>query len=200
MLDELRKKDLDLLCSFVGDKMPDLVLNFALIGRGGIWGADTLKMIKFHFPMLDEEEVLCHKKLLKGFASVLSKNDTASLHSDEILSFLDVDFSMDTCSADYVYPVAICENVDKKMDSHIALDSLSDIGFELSERFCFIEDAHLAPLIKHSGAEKYDVFFTPMRKDAVSQVKIVATITHDDEEVVLYTAVIIGRKFHSAAK
>ncbi len=199
---DLSKKDLVLLHDFIDSKNIKYELNFALLGRGGLYATDTRKLIKIHYPQIDDNVVLCSKKLLKGFISTLTKDSVAILHSDGRIHHGNIVFDMNTCNEfGYKYPESIESTIDTVYEKHFSLDSLDDIGFELTERFCFIEDVHLLPLIKHGTADNYDVFFKPMgEKEEVSRVKIVATVVRDEEDVVLYTAVIMGRQFHTAAK
>lgn len=197
----LNKKDLKCIGAFIPSGNPKVELNYACVGRGGVFATDTRKAIKFHDNFLTGSDVLVHKKILNGFVSTMSKDSVAEIKVDGVprLECEGVSMSLDTAAFEYKYPDS--EHIlDKNLDKHFQLSSLDDILFELSERYCFIDSFHLSPLIDHSGGDWYDVFFTPMSEKDMGMVKIVASKVVDEEDVVLYTAVIMGREFKSQAK
>ena len=198
----MEKRDIKLVGAFIAKGYPKLELNYACVGRGGIFATDSCKAIMFHNSELQFDDILVHKKLLKGFEGLMKKDDVATLIIDRTRSCLEfggTSLSLDTAAFEFIYPDS--ESIlDKKVDKHFKLSDISDIQFELSERFCFIDSVHLDPLIEHSGGDWYDVFYSPMAEKDMGMVKIIATKVVDEEEVVLYTAVIMGREFKSQAK
>jgi len=75
----LSKKDLKCLGAFIDSNNPKLELNYACVGRGGVFATDTRKAIKFHDSELNRKDSLVHKKLLKGFESTMRKEDVATI-------------------------------------------------------------------------------------------------------------------------
>lgn len=198
----LEKIDLKCIGAFIGTKNPKVELNYALVGRGGIFATDTRKAIMFHDSELNFGDILTHRKLLKGFESIMSKDSQASFDvrgSATCIECESTSMALDTATFDFKYPDSE-KILDKKLPHHFKLSGLGDILFELSEKFCFIDSFHLSPLIDHSGGDWYDIFYSPMSEDDMGMVKIVATKVIDEEEVVFYTAVIMGREFKSQAK
>jgi len=198
----LNKKDLKCLGEFIPSKYPKKELNYACVGRGGIFATDGAKAIMFHDKDMSFDDILVHKKLLKGFESLLGKDDLVKfvdVGGESFFSFDNTCLRLDTAGFEYVYPNS--DDILNKVSigGHFKLSSLSDILFELTSRFCFIDSAHLKPLLAHSGGDWYDVFYSPMGKDEVSMVNIVATVIRGEEEVVLYTALIMGADFKSKA-
>jgi len=195
---KLNKKDIKLICAFIGTNYPKVELNYALVSRGGIFATDTRKAIMFHAVDLDAHDMLVHKKLLKGFESTLGKNDIATVSTSDI-KCNDIRLHLDTADWSFNYPDHE-KILDQELENHFVLSSLSDILFELTSKHCFIDSFHLAPLIDHGDADKYDVFYTPQTEKNSGLVKVVASRFVDEEEVVLYTSVVIGREFKSQAK
>lgn len=199
---KLSKKDIKLIGEFIDSKNPKLELNYALVGRGGIFATDSRKAIKFHTPMLHCDEILVHKKLLKGFEGSMGKDDMAELaiSSDSVhLQCNYISLNLDTASFEFLYP-DVEKIIGMKLPEHFSLNSLDDIMFELTQRYCFVDFNRLYPLIAHGDADKYDVFYKAQSVEDTGTVKIVATRTIDEEDVIVYTAVIMGREFTSKAK
>lgn len=194
----LTKKDLKLLGEFIASGYPKLELNYALVGRGCLFATDSRKAIKFHCGDLNGEDILVHKKLLKGFAGVMGKDDIATATKDSITCY-SVKMSLDTAEFDFLYPESD-RIIDISLPNHFKISSLDDIHFELSQKFCFIESSHLYPLIEHGSCDWYDVFYRRQSDEDMGMVKIVATKVVDEEEVVFYTASIMGREFKTQAK
>ena len=200
---KLNKKDLKLIGEFVDKNNPKLELNYALVGRGGVFATDTRKAIRFAASELQCEDLLVHKKLLKGFEGLMGKDDTAEfLVRDGGVSLKCNGTAMSLDTATFGYQYVDSERIlNPQLKNHFALDSLDDIHFELLERFCFVEWSHLSPLVEHSGGHKYNVFFEPQSKDSNGMAKIVASVTDEElGDVVLYEAVVMGREFKSQAK
>lgn len=198
----LSKKDLKLIGAFIDSGSRKSELNYALVGHGGISAVEAHKYIKFHNSSVQCCDLLVHKKLLKGFESILGKDDDVILESGSDYAFFKangVSFSLDTFDGDFKYP-DIKKIIDKKPKNHFVLSSLNNIFFELTERFCFVESLHLSPLITHGYGDKFDVFYEPMSEDDAGIVHIICSHYVDGEEVMLYTAVIVGREFKSQAK
>jgi len=198
----LKKKDLKCIGKFIADKYPKPELNFALVGNGGIFATDTRKAIKFHFSDVQCCDLLVHKKLLKGFESTMAKDSVAKITatgSEAYISSEMVEMDLSTADFEYKYPESDLI-LDKELPHHFKLTDLDDILFELSEKFCFIDSSHLYPLIEHDGGDWYDVFYSPMTENDMGAVKIVASHYVDEEEVIFYTAVIMGRQFKSQAQ
>ena len=74
----MTKNDLNLIAAFVDVNNPKAELNFAYLGKDGIYATDTRKMIFFPVPMLDSDLFL-DKRLLKGFASTVKKDEDISI-------------------------------------------------------------------------------------------------------------------------
>jgi len=198
----MEKRDIKLVGAFIAKNYPKVELNYACVGRGGIFATDTRKAIMFHNSELNFGDILVHKKLLKGFERLMKKDDVAKLlinGKDTCLEFNGTSLALDTACFEHNYSDSE-KILDHKLDKHFKLSDLDDILFELSERFCFIDSLHLSPLVEHGGGDWYDVFYNPMAEKDYGMVKIVATKVVDEEEVVLYTAVIMGREFKSQAK
>lgn len=198
---KLEKRDLKLLGEFVAKCHPKLELNYACVGRGGLFATDSYKAIMFHCPELMMDDILVHKKLLKGFEGMMKKDDVANLLVDgdkTCLEFNGTALFLNTAIFEHLYP-ASHPMLDRVIDHYFRITDLGDIGFELSERFCFIDSFHLFPLVAHSGCNWYDVFYTPMSEKDMGMVKIIATKIIDEEEVIFYTCVIMGREFKSKA-
>lgn len=198
----LKKKDLKLVGAFIPKVGVKRELGYACVGRGGIFATDTRKAIMLHDSELNFSDILVHKKLLKGFESTMSKDDDAKLVVDGFDTRVECEGSsmtLNTAVFEYIYPESV-HILDKRYPNHFILSDLSDILLELSERKCFIDSFHLDPLIEHSGGDWYDVFYSPMAEKDMGAVKIIATKVIEKEEVVFYTAVIMGREFKSQAK
>ena len=199
----MEKRDLKLLMEFIAKGYPKIELNYACVGRGGIFATDTRRAIMFHNSELRFGDMLVHKKLLKGFEGLMKKDDRASFivnGSKTCLEFDGTALVLDTATFEHKFPDD-SNILDQKLDHHFVLSDLSDINFELSQKYCFIESAFLYPLMEHSGCDKYDVFYSAQNEENFGMVKIVGTKADEEEgDVVFYTAVIMGREFKSQAK
>ena len=197
---KLFKKDLVLLSEFVDSGNPKIELSYILVKDECLFATDTRRAIKFHLPQLKTENLLCHKKLLKGFIATMGKEDVAEVvEMDEIcLKSNDAVMNLSTSTFEHKYPDSE-RIIEQKLPYHFVLANLNDINFELTKKSCYIDSYLLLPLVKHGENYKFDVFYKPQGEKDTGLVKIVASRSVDEEEVVLYTAVIMGREFKSSA-
>lgn len=193
----MNKKDLKLIGEFIDKGNPKIELNYALVGRGGVYATDTRKTIKFYDASLNFEDVLVHKKILNGFCGVMGKDDIAKIIKDTIFCNI-VKMSLDTAEFEFKYPDM--NIIDIELPNHFQLNNIRDILFELTQRYCFVEFSSLYPLIAHDGGNLYDIFYKPQDNGNNGIVKIVAHTVVDEEDIILYTAVIAGRVFETKGK
>jgi hypothetical protein len=84
-----------------------------------------------------------------------------------------------------------------EFESSFNLSELDDLIFELSEKKCFISNFLLQPFLLNSQGFSFHIFYNPQTEKDSGKVKIVATKTVEDENVVYYTAVLMGKVFKS---
>lgn len=195
----MTKNDLNLIAAFVDNKNPKKELDFANVAEDGIYATDTRKAIHFNVPMLNLDLYL-HKKILKGFTSFMTKDDTASIDGNGFLRCNNIKMSCDTEDlVDFKYP-DLNSILDRNFEYKMDLEDIEDIQFELSQRDCFIDDVHLNPIIEHGNCNRYVIFFNKQRiaedKTNTGLAKIVGLYDTDSEiGLVKFTAVVMGREF-----
>ena len=204
----LSKKDLKLIGEFVDKGNPKEELNFALLISGAVFAADTRKVIKFNLPELKCEDMLAHKKMLKLIEGFIGKNNEVKIMSTGHVDIGHVSLSLNNANLDvfkdgeFIYPLeSMLKAIDRSYSGHFQIDSLDNVLFELTQKYCFIEFVQLYPLVSHAGGDFYDVFFNPQSEESSGMVKIVAH--RKDEELgdrQIYTVVIMGKNFKSEAK
>lgn len=201
--DVVTKKDLKFIGAFIDTKNPKLELNYALITNGGIVATDTRKLVKFNASLLEVTDSLVHKKILKGFESVVGKDDVAKLRSVSGDAWIDCGLDhmlLSNYNIEFKFPDYAKILDGKSLVNHFIVSDLNNIHFELSQKQCFVDISQLYPLIEHSGGDWYDVFYKPQDEQDGGMVKIVATKIVDEEEVVVYEALVMGVVFNSSAK
>jgi hypothetical protein len=210
----MKKNDLKLIGAFIDSKNPKAASNYALVKPSGIYATDTRKAIRFCFYGLDNVGLI-HKKLLKGFESILGKDEVVSykdgyfyvqeakLPIDTSYHFVENEKRYGVHPTDYV---DIDKIINQDLPNHFVLEDISDIQFELAQKNCFIDDVHLNPIISFTDCSYFDIFYKPQAKDEQEKmidtgiVKIVGS-RHDSDGVmnVCFIAVIMGRTFESKA-
>ena len=201
----MNRYDFNLIHSFIDTKNPKPELNYALVMQDGICATDTQKAIKYHILMLDCSGVLASKKIVKCVASMMGKDDTASIGADGVVYISQGDkISLDNRDVDFKYP-DIHRVLDEKLQYVFELDDISDLHFELTQKECFIDDVHLNPIIEYGGCSKYVISYNKQEVTAdttnTGRVKIVGIHNVDDEvDAVKFTAMIMGREFKTQAK
>lgn len=209
----MKKNDLKLIGAFIDNKNPNPELNFALIKNGSICATDTRKAIRFRCDKLNRNGLI-HKKVLKGFESCLSNdeqfgyqdgyfyNNSVKLPIDGSFSFIEEDKIK---GAHYSNYPDIDKILDTELPYHFKLETLDDIAWELTQKNCFIDDLHLNPIICFNECTHFDIFYKSQeikeKEVDTGMVKIVG-LNADDSGVlnVVFTAVVMGRKFESQAK
>lgn len=212
----MKKNDLKLIGAFIDSKNPNAALNYALVKPSGIYATDTKKAIRFCFYGLDNVGLI-HKKLLKGFESILGKDEVVS-YKDGYFYVQDAKLPINTSyhfvenekrygvhPTDYS-DIDIVINIE--LPNHFVLEDISDIQFELAQKNCFIDDIHLNPIISFTDCSYFDIFYKPQEniiedgREKIDNgiVKIVGS-RHDSDGVmdVCFIAVIMGRTFESKA-
>jgi hypothetical protein len=195
----MTKNDLKLLHSFIDNKAYTDELNYMLVQDGGFVATDTRKCIKVLAPTL-KGSGLIHKKVLKGFESLVGKDDIVSISHDFLFSGLvklPYDGSLNQATK---YPNT--EDIfNIQLPNHFTLNTIDDIQFELSQRDCYLDDVVLNSLIAFSDCTYFDVFYksqtvTDNKKDN-GIAKIVGQKVIDDELKVHFVATLMGRVFES---
>ena len=195
----MTKNDLNLIAAFVDNKNPKKELDFANVSYDGIYATDTRRAIHFNVPMLNLDLYL-HKKILKGFTSFMTKDDTASIDGNGFLRCNNIKMSCDTADiTDFNYP-DLKSILDKNFEYKMDLEDIDDIQFELSQRDCFIDDIYLNPIIEYGNCNRYVIFFNKQKitedKTNTGLAKIVGLYDTDSEiGLVKFTAVVMGREF-----
>ena len=205
----MTKNDLNLIAAFVDVNNPKVELNFAYLGKDGIYATDTRKMIFFPIPMLDSDLFL-HKKLLKGFASTVSKDEDISIDGLGYIRSMSCKMSCDTWNYS-TQPKNI--DYDKILNIELShkftLESINDLQFELSQRNCFIDSVHLDPIIENSECSKYHIQYEQQKEitdengtsTKSGMLKITGLYsTEDEKDLVRFAAIVHGRTFKTEAK
>ena len=141
-----------------------------LVKPSGIYATDTKKAIRFCFYGLDNVGLI-HKKLLKGFESILGKDEVVS-YKDGYFYVQDAKLPINTSyhfvenekrygvhPTDYS-DIDIVINIE--LPNHFVLEDISDIQFELAQKNCFIDDIHLNPIISFTDCSYFDIFYKPL--------------------------------------
>lgn len=212
----MRKQDLKLIASFIGEREIKQELGFAKVENGAIFATDTRKAIKFNVKDLLGKGLI-HKKLLKGFESILGKDEIVHFEDNSFLSE-SVKMKIDTgyyvededgkhkIGAKYEDYPTLSTAFEISVPYHFVIDDIQDLQFELAQKDCYIDDIHLNQIISYSGCNIFDVHYMPQRtkedgKIETATVKIVANKTDDDGVMfVQFVAIIMGREFESKAR
>jgi hypothetical protein len=212
----MKKQDLKLISSFIGEKNGKTELAFAKVEYGAIIATDTRKVIKFNVKDLMGKGLI-HKKLLKAFESIVYKDEIIRFEDNNFIAS-DVRFNIDTgyfvededgkhkLGAKYEDYPAVDTVFKMSVPYHFTIESIEDLQFELAQKNCFIDDIHLNPIISYSNCSMFDIYYMPQRVEEngdieTATVKIVAQKADDDGVVFTqFIAVIMGRKFESKAK
>lgn len=205
---KLSKKDLKLIGEFIDKGNPKPELNFALLTSGAVFATDARKVIKFNLPEFKCEDMLAHKKMLKLVESFIGKNDEVKIMSTGHVDIGHASLSLNNANlevfkdGEFEYPLeSMLKPISRSYGGHFQIDTLDNVLFELTQKYCFIEFAYLYPLMSHAGGDFYDVFFDPQSEESSGMVKIVAN--KKDEELgdkQIYTVIIMGKNFKSEAK
>lgn len=204
----MTKNDLNLIGAFIDAKSPKAELNFAYLGDHGIFATDTRKVIFYSIPMLGLNLML-DKKILKGFVSVLGKDDEASIDGYGFIRTPGVKMSCDNWNYDVDVKLPDYEKmINKNLQNHFVLETIDDLQFELAQRNCFIDDVHLNPIIQFAECSKFDIFFEEQKEVIEDEqkrtnygiVKIIGKYsTQDESDIVKFIAIVMGRTFESKA-
>lgn len=201
----MTKNDLKLIHSCIATGAPKFELDFALVSDDGFYATDTKRAIHFNVPMLGCEGALLHKKLLNGFTSLMSKDDSATIGADGFLHCGLVQMDCNTIDfQDYKFP-DVKRIVNQTLEYGFTLNDISDLQFELSQKDCFIDSSLLSPIIEYSDCSSYAVSFNKQKTEgdttSTGIVKIIGLYnTEEISGLTLFTAVIIGREFKEKAK
>ena len=205
----MTKNDLNLIGAFIDSKNPKAELNYAYLGNDGIYATDIRKVIKFNIPMLSLDLML-EKRVLKGFVSVLGKDDEASIDGFGYLRTPGIKMNCNTWNYDSEVKLPdYAKILEQNFVRHFVLETIDDLQFELSQRNCFIDDDKLYPIIQFAECTKFHIFYEEQKEIETETgfekssgiVKIVGKYSTEDEvDIVKFVAVVMGRTFESQAK
>lgn len=201
----MTKNDLKLICACIDKNNPKPELNYALVTRDGFYATDTRKAIHFNVPMLECNEILIHKNILNGFASLVTKDDEVAIDGFGYLHCGITKMSCDTFDNNDLKFTNVKKILDQKLDYWFKLKSIDDLHFELTQKECYVDDFRINPFIELSNCNSYLISFNKQKiEDGVTNtgmVKIVGLYNTDDEtDLIKFTAIIMGREFKTQAK